>query len=145
MLMRVPPISDSTPLRTGTRMGDEVVMAYHSVGEAVRAMASKHHPVPLRSLVQLHPRDSDPQKLCLGPENTLCIQFRFSESSPGGQGKFLGARIASAGAVRAGDGGRGGEPDRPLPALRAAELRVRSHRPRCGVRRALRACAMLGC
>ena len=138
MLMRVPPISDSTPLRTGTRMGDEVVMAYHSVGEAVRAMASKHHPVPLRSLVRLPPPDS-------GPENTLCIQFRFSENSPGGQGKFLGARIASAGAVRAGDGGRGGEPDRPLPALRAAELRVRSHRPRCGVRRALRACAMLGC
>ena len=75
MLMRVPPISDSTPLRTGTRMGDEVVMVYHSVGEAVRAMASKHHPVPLRSLVRFPPPDSDPQTLIPGPENTLCIQF----------------------------------------------------------------------
>ena len=49
--------------------------------------------------VQIPPRDSDPQELFLGPKGILCIQNLLGkEISTGAQVKFLGGRVASAGA-----------------------------------------------
>jgi len=37
---------------TGGRCGDEVILVYHSVGDRIRSLASKLHPVPLKQLVE---------------------------------------------------------------------------------------------
>ncbi len=40
-----------TVTNTGALAGDEVLLVFHSVGDAIRAKASKLHPVPLKQLV----------------------------------------------------------------------------------------------
>ncbi len=37
---------------TGSLAGDEVLMVYHRVGQAIRTAASANHPVPIKQLVE---------------------------------------------------------------------------------------------
>lgn len=57
-----------TVKNTGSREGDEVVMAFHSAGSAIRNSAP--HPVPLKSLV-----DFDRVSLVPGEVTTLTFTF----------------------------------------------------------------------
>ena len=60
---------------TGNRTGDEVVMAYHRVGDVVRAAAAQKHPVPRRSLVQF-------VRVTVAAGATEAVHFRpFEEKS----------------------------------------------------------------
>lgn len=64
-----PPLTASCDVtNTGDRTGDEVVMVYHVAGAAVRAAATKTHPVPLRSLVGF-------ERVTLGAGTTQTIHF----------------------------------------------------------------------
>lgn len=79
---RLPPVASLLPFsvscdvkNTGKVAGDEVVMVYHSVSDAVRAVASKLHPVPTRALVQF-------ERVTVLPGKTQTIHFRpFEQKS----------------------------------------------------------------
>jgi beta-glucosidase len=58
---------------TGTREGDEVVMAFHNVSATIRQQIGSRHPVPLKRLV-----DFDRVSLAAGASQTL--QFSLPRS-----------------------------------------------------------------
>ena len=68
-----------TVTNTGNVVGDEVVLVYHAVGGAIRAKASKLHPVPLKQLVgfdrivDLAPAKSQTVTFELNLENVLSL------------------------------------------------------------------------
>jgi hypothetical protein len=56
---------------TGPIAGDEVLMVFHSVGEAVRKVASANHPVPIKQLVDFYRFNAIPA----GGSQTLAISM----------------------------------------------------------------------
>eukprot|EP01052_Picozoa_sp_SAG31_P027907 SAG31_NODE_2650_length_5298_cov_1.690710_6_plen_157_part_00 len=59
---------------TGRRLGDEVVLVFHRVGDAIRTSAAKLHPVPFKSLV-------DFERVTVDSGETKTIHFQQFESS----------------------------------------------------------------
>ena len=68
-----------TVTNTGHVVGDEVLLVYHAVGNAIREKASKLHPVPLKALVEfdrvvdLAPQASQKVAFALDVEQALSV------------------------------------------------------------------------
>lgn len=82
---------------TGSRTGDEVVLAFHRVGDDVRRQASANHPVPLKRLLSW-------QRVTVAPGSTERVVFHVAPSKDflltnalGGKALYHGAHHVDVG------------------------------------------------
>ena len=73
-----------TVTNTGLVVGDEVLMVFHAVGGAIRAEASKLHPVPLRQLVDFERVGGLAPRSSVGVKFTLDRAAAFSLTAANG-------------------------------------------------------------